>query len=1561
MAQVKKLQSGGVLNINGKQYTADQINEYINKSGFSSEERAALAETVNAISSGAQIKLDRNANSLSGENVQSYFSDFYGSDKKAAKNDGRSAKWARRQARWNTDHNVVNHAISKLGGIEDFYSKKSEEKTPEVKLEFGSGWFTNENGEYENTPTTLAKEKLIRQVYEHLSGTKKYELDSSWGSNMDIISNWYKPGMSAQDLIDSIKSGNLSAEQLDALRLMGFTRPDVAKAQAEESKIKDAFVAAGYDYDTWSPYVMFDKDGRLVARTGEDGKSVFAGLGGNGNYYFNQQFVDANSKYAFLKDHFLIDGVLYKASDASDPNSELYKYLRKSGGFYDLNKSGDWIGANNLIRQYWDGKERSNYGLASEAEGYSPFLYQNPHLRWTSLTGAYDYPLTDGQSLIEIYDPNGEVDMFGWGKSKYVVLDKDGNFVKYVDSPGNLTGKEASPLSGNKIIRTQEGDIHNNRVVQDITIGGEATGMGFEWDPKDNTLIYKGKIRFASGTDGKNYVFPKAISDILMQNPDFFKKLGETPGMLIQFQRLLGSTLNTGFRDAFRWATNDMSVGDWEKLGFSPDQAEALNQYFDDLGDNKIRGDWNIRRNQRLVDPVQSNKFGGKVAYLKKLQPGGTIGTSKMSTHTEKAYDGKFQNTENFAAIGDDKFTASDWTELGALIADLTGVGLGLSGAPIASGVAGAVGSTAGFVADINRDGLDWGDVGSYGLNLGLDLASVVPFLGSAAQGAKVAKGIQKAGKVVGKLFNNPTVMKSLAALGVGSAVKVSAEKIINGEKWDMRDIRNVLNGLTGVMTLRKTGLFGGGKTKQTSGEIDVKIKGKETKVKLSEADLEKIQGKTGDDVNKALQEIIIKKNPKQKLKAEDIDFSSAKIEKKLGLRFWKGKQPTGEYDFGVTTTKEGPKLTGKGIADGSQRTQRFNEWLRTGQWFEPRMGTKQAYFKTKKEAIDAGGQNLREFIHPQKGTVMNVRADVPKVKGKRDFGDVLRASAQKDWWNPFRDLTPETRAMLRKATFYMPNFLPNFEHVVVNPEGFVARETPVYYDYNQYFYKEGGKVKKYQTPADVMVGVNGEVKKMSQSDYDKMSADYKSSNLAAIKSKYGFTFDSLTPEEKEEFKRLRLEAEKNGTDFIFKGQNFGKVTPSVEIPTNGVSQTSELPISKHDGFNKYTPEYIKELKGRSVEIPEQLEVIEKPVNEPTLLEDIYNAGPWAMHVYANAKSEKAVKDASDMGYSKFRQKRLGKKAFNSAYRDLAEFSIGSQKYEGDSVSDIAGGIVSGAGSSVTKLGIGLTQSNRQKALARKNAEIAKSSLETNVPEFYGTFNDGGIKQIYENGAIDAESVANNPVTSDAIRNRQFRRQVAAEARKLRLEGGFRQSQAYSNWKLNQERLRDDYATRRAAVENRNRQRIAAADAMLNQQLGAGIAQDAGLWQGFIGDISKIATLPRAQKYQTKIQDLQNEYVDWMSGLKSKYQSGIDDKSINSGTTFDSWLKSNKSYLDQQREYQRKISNLGFKYKMNSLYKRGGKVRSAEEQIKIDNEKARHKAIDRLSKQSFELLKKALS
>jgi hypothetical protein len=89
MAQIKKLQQGGTLNINGKDYTVEQINNYLSSGEFSAQERAALAGTVRAIQEGKTRYLDANSNSLSGDgNVNEDFADFFGSERRA--NRGRS-------------------------------------------------------------------------------------------------------------------------------------------------------------------------------------------------------------------------------------------------------------------------------------------------------------------------------------------------------------------------------------------------------------------------------------------------------------------------------------------------------------------------------------------------------------------------------------------------------------------------------------------------------------------------------------------------------------------------------------------------------------------------------------------------------------------------------------------------------------------------------------------------------------------------------------------------------------------------------------------------------------------------------------------------------------------------------------------------------------------------------------------------------------------------------------------------------------------------------------------------------------------------------------------------------------------------------------------------------------------------------------------------------------------------------------------------------------------------------------------------------------------------------
>lgn len=98
----------------------------------------------------------------------------------------------------------------------------------------------------------------------------------------------------------------------------------------------------------------------------------------------------------------------------------------------------------------------------------------------------------------------------------------------------------------------------------------------------------------------------------------------------------------------------------------------------------------------------------------------------------------------------------SDKVKLGAAITDLLSAGLGfVPGAHVASAVAGAGSSLATFGADVS-DGLDWGDVGNLGVNLGLDAVSLIPGLKTVKAG--------KALKTISKLV--PAISTVLAVSG---------------------------------------------------------------------------------------------------------------------------------------------------------------------------------------------------------------------------------------------------------------------------------------------------------------------------------------------------------------------------------------------------------------------------------------------------------------------------------------------------------------------------------------------------------------------------------------------------------------------------------------------------------------------------------------------------------------------------------------------------------------------------------------------------------------------------
>lgn len=132
----------------------------------------------------------------------------------------------------------------------------------------------------------------------------------------------------------------------------------------------------------------------------------------------------------------------------------------------------------------------------------------------------------------------------------------------------------------------------------------------------------------------------------------------------------------------------------------------------------------------------------------------------------------------------------------------------------MAAGITGMAGSTAGFAADIKRDGFDATDLGNYAINLGLDALSFIPIAGGASKVAKVGRLFTKHAKTVKK------AMTAAAAAGLISAGDAAYQKLQRGENLDIRDIRTIANALGGVAHMYRTGIKG--LPKRGTGQIEL-------------------------------------------------------------------------------------------------------------------------------------------------------------------------------------------------------------------------------------------------------------------------------------------------------------------------------------------------------------------------------------------------------------------------------------------------------------------------------------------------------------------------------------------------------------------------------------------------------------------------------------------------------------------------------------------------------------------------------------------------------------------
>lgn len=166
---------------------------------------------------------------------------------------------------------------------------------------------------------------------------------------------------------------------------------------------------------------------------------------------------------------------------------------------------------------------------------------------------------------------------------------------------------------------------------------------------------------------------------------------------------------------------------------------------------------------------------------------------------------------------------------MGITIADPTNVG---------GAIAGAAGSLTNFGVDIKRDGFQGKDLGRLGLNLLLDIGTLLPIAGDAISGAKAINAMKKAAPILSK------AIKAGAIVGIGDATINTVDKIAKGESFTLSDVRRIINGVQGGITLGRSGLLNQTKGKKTTKFENIEIKGNGIKgLTLTESEIKSLQG----------------------------------------------------------------------------------------------------------------------------------------------------------------------------------------------------------------------------------------------------------------------------------------------------------------------------------------------------------------------------------------------------------------------------------------------------------------------------------------------------------------------------------------------------------------------------------------------------------------------------------------------------------------------------------------------------------------------------------------------
>lgn len=923
--------SHGRLIIDGQVFDGDNIVDELRSAGslYSPDVKHIYDSIADAIQNGSDVNYDSKQGVISGMDGKWGISDRQNnrlSHRKTqfAKNLGSTFGTDASKIRDNI-HYLKDFAGLRRGATSTSDSGQTEGSGNKYRLSGTQAWFQlGEGNKYIDADTTNIG------IIERLNNAKKYrvasdddrknwELDSFYNggnslrSQLAALSDTYDSTI--DNIITKVKQGNLAFNdnELAILKALNIIKPEAVAQQERESaelaRIKQEASKYG-DYDTLLSYGLKWDDNQKRFVIGENWA-----FNPNQNYHFNDYFRDSNyyGNREKLLGKVLFNGVLYNENEASDPGSNLYNLLRGNGGYFDLASKGDYQSAESKMINYWGNPVEWSHVPQGR---YSNALTSNH--RFQDVTGLYD-GIQPGQQLVRYFEVNpNNADAFGTYETKYMLLDKNGDLVQNDVDINNYTKKAESTehaLSLRDLLTSNNTNYNGRYITESYTDpSGKSSGVWAYVDPiNPNAEVILHIDNFASKVgglgDNADIKLPKEIAQLFLDKKDdsnrsIFEQIAGNRQLKEDFTNLFTTLFKTGAGRVITYGAESKAriENTLKKLGFNNDE---INQYFNwwkSLQEN----DRQSRITKHIVyaptdlgshSTTSEYKHGGTIEKLEKGNMVGTGATFK-SADTVKTIDKVYKDTDQ-KEVGDGQgLTKADWLDLGALATDVAALGLSLTQVGAVAGAAtGAAGSLSRFGADVTRDGFQWSDAGNLLLNLGMDAATALPIFGSAAKASKTANLIRKSGK---------TLLKAFALWGVGDAATMSLKKIINGDKWTIRDLSTVANGLNAGVSIGRSGLRDPIKTRKTGNykDIEINYKGKGKQTITNDEIKEVLKERPQDQVDALAMKITDKYNAGQsgdQIKVDDVrkwlvdesGLDAIKTKFSLGHEGWKPTMTT--------------------------------------------------------------------------------------------------------------------------------------------------------------------------------------------------------------------------------------------------------------------------------------------------------------------------------------------------------------------------------------------------------------------------------------------------------------------------------------------------------------------------------------------------------------------------------------------------------------------------------------------------------------------------------------------